>query len=211
MRSVITYNTIEDALLTGQEDHSSLSWLHDDVGSVSLESALQAVERVELLSSLDIPQNILGELPKKLIERYHQRAATESAWELARHPQHIRYPLLVFYCVPRKQDVIDELVDLIIQVIHKISVRAERKVIKELTTDLVKVHGKTNLLFRIAEAILEDPEGPVCDVIFPVVNQKTIEHLVKELQSSGPSYTRVIYTKIRNLTLSTIGGWSRVF
>ena len=121
------------------------------------------------------------------------RAATKVPRSL-RHPQHIHYPLLVFYC-PTKARRYSRLVDLIIQIIHKISVRAERKVIKELATDLVKVHGKTNLLFRIAEALLEDPEGRLCDVISlgePKDDRTSCQRAVR-----GPSYTRIIYTKIR--------------
>ena len=40
-------------------------------------------------------------------------------------------------------EVLDGLVDLLIQVVHRMGTRAERKVMKTLLEDLRKVHGKT--------------------------------------------------------------------
>ena len=55
-------------------------------------------------------------------------------------------------CWLRRREVTDSLVDLLIQAIHKIGVRAEKRVEKELLDDLKRVTGKTAVLFRIAEA-----------------------------------------------------------
>jgi hypothetical protein len=68
----------------------------------------------------------------------------------------------------------DGLVDLLIQIVHKLSVRAERKLVRELVGDFKQVHGKNALLFRIAEAALENPDGRVRDVIYPVVGETTL-------------------------------------
>ena len=133
----------------------------------------------------------------ELVDHFRQRAARETAWELKRHPDHIRYPLLAFYCLPREAQVIDGLVDLLIQVVHQISARAERKVVKELISDFVKVNGKTNILFRIAEAVHDEPDGVVRNVVFPVADQETIANLVKEFRSDGAAYKLRVHTKMR--------------
>jgi hypothetical protein len=52
----------------------------------------------------------------ELVRRFRRRAATESGWELRRHPDEIRLPLLVFYCVPREADLVDGLVELLMQI-----------------------------------------------------------------------------------------------
>jgi len=44
------------------------------------------------------------------IRRFRRRAAT--AWELRRHPDRIRLPLLAFWCGARQAEVIDGLVEL---------------------------------------------------------------------------------------------------
>jgi hypothetical protein len=88
-------------------------------------------------------------------------------------------------------------VDLLIQIVHRISVRAEKKVVEELVGDLQKVHGKTTLLFKLAEAALDHPEGVVKEVLYPVVSEQTLSNLVKEYRAHGPTYRRYVYTILR--------------
>ena len=87
--------------------------------------------------------------------------------------------------------------DLLIQIVHRISVRAEKKVVDELLGDLQKVHGKTTLLFKMAEAALEQPNGVVKEVLYPVVSEQTLSDLVKEYRSNGPTYRRHVHTILR--------------
>ncbi len=58
---------------------------------------------------------------------------------------------MAIFCWHRKKEIIDGLVDLLIQIIHRISVQAEKKVLKELLRDLKKVYGKTTILFKSAD------------------------------------------------------------
>ena len=49
----------------------------------------------------------------------------------------------------------------------------------------------------LAEAAVEQPEGTIKEVLFPVVGEHTLEALVKEYHSKGPVYRRYIHTLIR--------------
>src|SRR5919109_2968700 len=80
---------------------------------------------------------------------------------------------------------------------HRISVRAEKKVVEELLGDLQKVRGKTTLLFKMAEAALEHPNGVVKEVLYPVVSEQTLANLVKEYRAHGPTYRHHVYTILR--------------
>lgn len=117
--------------------------------------------------------------------------------ELRRHPEPIRYTLLAAFCWQRRQEIIDSLVDLLIQVIHRISVRAERRVITEILGELAKVQGKTTLLYRLAEAALAEPDGTVREVVFPVIGEQTLQELVREYRSQGPAYRHHVHTVLR--------------
>ena len=75
-----------------------------------------------------------------------------------------------------------------IETIHQIGARAERKVERELLEDLKRVSGKQNLLFNLADATLAQPDGVVRDVVFPVVGEQTLRDLVKEWKATGPTY-----------------------
>ena len=99
-------------------------------------------------------------------------------------------------CVTRS--LTDDLVDLLIETIHRIGARAERKVERELLNDIKHVTGKHNLLFELADATLAQPDGVVREVIFPVVGEETLRDLVKEWKATGPTYRTTLRTVIRN-------------
>ncbi len=178
-------------------DHAAFERLRADPGRVGLESLLGQVEKLRQLRALALPADILKPFHQELVKRMRRRAATESAWEFERHPDEVGLPLLVFYCVPREAEIVDSLVELLMQVTHKMTDSAERRVIKELFADFQSVRGKTGLLFRIAEAAAGHPDGIVRDVIFPVASEETIAKLVKEYRASGKCYNERVHTELR--------------
>ena len=187
-----------DAFLQNSDNEpAALVAIKKDPGRIGLSSVMKEIDKLDALRQLGLSQDIVHGLHPKLRDRYRQRTATESAWHLRRRPSAIRHALLVFYCVPRVSEIVDGLIDLLIQVVHGMGARAERKVSKELLADIQKVRGKTNILYRIAEAALGTPEGRVRDVIFPVASERTIEELVREFHANGPQYKIQIHKKIR--------------
>ncbi|EME8477315.1 hypothetical protein V0J68_004782, partial [Escherichia coli] len=66
----------------------------------------------------------------------------------------------------RQRESIYGLIELFIQIVHRLSVRSERRLVKTLLADFQRVHGKTALLFRIAEAALNNPDGLVKEVVY---------------------------------------------
>ena len=186
-----------DALLEDNGGGSPLLDLRADPGRVGLESILEEVEKLERLRALAVPTDVLRSCSAASIKRYRRRATTENPWELRRHPEAIRIPLLVFYCVPRRAELIDGLIELLIQITHRITVRAERRVTAEILNDFQHVRGKAGILLRIAVAALDNPDGAVRDVIFPVADEQTFENLIKE-QRAGASYRQRIHTIVRS-------------
>ena len=81
--------------------------------------------------------------------------------------------------------ITDGLVDLLIETIHHIGARAERKVERELLEDLKRVSGKQNLLFELADAALTNPDGIVREVVYPVVGEQTLRTLLKNGRLPG--------------------------
>jgi hypothetical protein len=176
---------------------SSVSWLKDDTGKVGLDRILQAVEKINYLRDLSIPGELLASLPAKWLQKYYRRASTESAWELRRHPDVICYALVAVFCWQRQMEITDNLIDLLIQVVHNIGKRAENKIDKKLLEDLKLVHGKTGLLFKLAEVAVEQPEGIIKDVLYPKVSLETLKNLVKEYKSSGKAYQEEVHQVVR--------------
>lgn len=86
----------------------------------------------------------------------------------------------------------------LIETVHRIGAWAERKVERELLEDLKRVSGKQNLLFNLADAALDQSDGVVRDMVFPVVGEQTLHDLVKEWKATGPTSRITLRTVIRN-------------
>ena len=172
--------------------------LRSDPGKPSLAGVQDELAKLELVREIDLPPDLFdGVLPHEL-ERYRRRVAAEAPYELRRHPEAARLTWLAAFVQLRGRTLTDDLVDLLIETIHRIGARAERRVDRELLDELKRVSGKQNLLFDLAGATLEQPDGIVRDVVFPVVGEQTLRDLVKEGKATGPSYRTTLRTVIRN-------------
>ena len=177
---------------------ASLLQLRGDPGRPSLASVQDELSKLELIRRLGLPADLFDHALPQELERYRQRVAVEAPYELRRHPEPARLTWLAAFAHLRGRTLIDDLVDLLIETIHRISARAERKVDRELLNDIKRVTGKQNLLFEVADAMLEKPDGIVREVVFPVVSEETLRNLVKEWKATGPAYRTTLRTVIRN-------------
>ncbi len=110
---------------------------------------------------------------------------------MRRHPTQIRYTLIAAYCWQRSQEITDTLVELLINLIHRIGTRAERTVDKEILKDIKRVHGKNRLLYEFASASIANPDETVRNVIYPIASEQTLRDLIVEFKQHGTYEQRV--------------------
>ena len=182
---------------TVEPEHSPLQQLKIDPGRVSLETALAEISKLQQLRHLGLPPDLFRHVAPRMLQQYRQRAAVENVYEIRRHPAYMRYSLLAAYCWLRAQEVTDGLIELLIQIIHRIGATAERRVERELIGTLKRVAGKNTLLCQLAETALAHPDGVIREVLFPVVDEQTLADLVNELKSTGPAYRQQVSTVMR--------------
>ena len=172
--------------------------LRGDPGRPGLAGVQEALSRLKLVRGIALPTGLFDDVLPHELERYRRRFSTEAPYELRRHPEATRLTGLAVYAHLRGRILTDDLIDLLIETIHHIGARAERRVEHELLDDLKRVTGKQNLLFEVAGAALEKPDGVVRDVVFPVVGEQTLRDLVREAKATGPAYRTTLRTVIRN-------------
>ena len=114
------------------EDTISFSDLKSDPGRIGLESVLKEVTKLRTIHQINLPDNLFNNISQKILNKYKQRAVTEDLRELRRHSEPVRYTLISVFFWLRRREITDNLIELLIQIIHRIGVRAERKVEKEL-------------------------------------------------------------------------------
>jgi TnpA family transposase len=175
-----------------------LQELRADPGRATLDNLFQEIAKLERIRALQLPPPLFDDLAPTVLQAYRHRVAVEEPYELRRHAVPLRMTLLAAYCLLRGRELTDILVDLLLELVHRLGAKAERKVEKALVDDLRRVHGKTGRLYRVAEASLDHPPGVVHEVIFPVVSEATLRDLVKEWKATGPFYRGHVQTVMRS-------------
>ena len=152
---------------------STFEKIKASVGPVGLKSLHKEIIKLQILRSVGITSEVFTGIPFKVIKILERRAKNETAWEMRRHPSEIRYGLMACFTHISTMEVIDSIVEMFMAIIHRIDVRAEKQRDKELLKDIKHVEGKTQILFRVAEAVMSNPDGSIRDVIFHKVKEET--------------------------------------
>ncbi len=179
-----------DALLISKAQTVSLTELKADPGKAGLKNAIYEIDKLTLLTGITLPDELFTGVSRKFIGRHKHRISVESIHETARHSDRVRHALLASFCFLRRQEITDNLVDLLIQIIHGIRARSKKKVEKEMLNDLRKVSGKTNILCQLAETAITNPDSIIREAIYPIVSERILNILVKELKASGQASFR---------------------
>ncbi len=168
-------------------------------GNVSLETMLTEIDKLLAVRAVGLPVDLFSDVAPKVVSGWRARAAVESPSHLRTHPLPLRVTLLAALLREREREITDTLVELLIATVHRIGARAERKVTEELLNAFKRVSGKENILFKLAEASVQSPEGTVREVVFPAVagGEQTLRELVHEFKASGPVYRRTVQTTLR--------------
>lgn len=173
----------------------NMSDLREEPGKANVKNIIREMDKLECLRDIRLPKNLLAGLSTNMLTLYKQRVATEPLREIRRHPNFKKYSQLAIYCQLRAEEVTDTLVQMLFQITHGVDKRSENRIVKEYVADIRRVRGKPELLFRIANAALDNPDGTVRDVIFPVVGEQTLKDLIAEFKSSGSYFTQQVLAK----------------
>src|SRR5271165_222278 len=183
-----------------------LNFVCGDPGRASLDSVMQEIERLQTIRAVGLPADLFADALPHELELYRRRVAAQPPSDLRRLPEAARLTWLAAFAHLRGRALTDSLVELLVETVHTIGARAERRVEQQVINDLRRVSGKTNLLFEIANASLAQPDGTVRQVVFPVAGEQTLRDLVREWQC-GPTYRKTLRTTIRN---SYVGHYRRM-
>lgn len=171
--------------------------LKGDPGRIALESVLKVADRLAFIRSLNLPHPMLATVGKPWIDQIRRRVASEKASEMRRHAPARRLGMYAVFLMTREAEIVDGLVDLLIETVHRIGAKAERKVAMAVARDVEAVYGKEKLLADIAVATIARPDGTVCDVIFPIAGEKKLAAIIKEHQARGV-WPRRVYETMRS-------------
>jgi hypothetical protein len=190
-----------DAAAQAEADpaESVLALIRSMPGNVSLESL--KTERRKLLAArgTGLPQRLFADVAPRVLASWRGRCAVESPSHLRRRSADSAITLLAAWVHERTREITDDLTELLIATVHRIDARAHKKVTKELVIAFKRVDGKENLLFKIAEASLSEPDGTVSEVVYPAVcgREQTLKELVHDYKTKRPVYRRTMQMTLK--------------
>lgn len=169
-------------------------------GEPKVKNIKRVAARLKRLQEIGLPPDLFADIPLPFLQQYKQQVAVESISHLRRRDanpqQHDQlYTMLAAFCWVRQREITDYLVDLFIHILNDIRLRAKSRVEKQLVADYIKVGGKQQLLFRLVQAMWNNPAGVIEAVLYPIVGKDRLEALVEEARHQGP-YHQSIQTQI---------------
>ncbi len=191
-----------DALLEAkpsEEDETEWTiWqsIKAEPGKAGLNSVKEAASRLNLLREVGLSADLFKDVPPKLLERYAKRASVEEPFELRRHAGPLKVTLMSAFLHRRSEDLTDNLVDLLVETVHKMGKKAERRIDAGLGEALQKAAGKMAKLYRMAKAAVDAPKGTIEDVIFPAAPEKWLLTLIQEVEK-GSDYRGKVRTSLQ--------------
>jgi hypothetical protein len=133
------------------------------------------------------------------------KAALASLSHLQRHQTEQTITLLAAFCWVRQRELTDQLIELVIQLLNRIRLKAKQRVEQELLVDFIRVGGK-QLLYRLATAMWDNPDGIIRDVLFPLIGEDRLYQLVEEAKRTGNYYQSVLREYARYLSMKNRRG-----
>ena len=168
--------------------YSGFETLKAEPAAVGVDNLKRAVEKLQQLRAVGVKREDLSDISPPALRLLQRRARNERVSEMREHPTAIRYALLACFVFMRTSEVTDEVTQMMLEIIHRMDTKSEQQLDRKILQDIKKVEGKVQLLFRIADAITQQPGGTIKEVIFPRVKEEVFHHLAAEYKASGPQY-----------------------
>jgi hypothetical protein len=182
-------------------DNSEIKFKHlkIDIPGAKLKNVYRAVQKIDCLTQLDLPSDVLSGLSEKLIKKYYQRVMAERPSGMREHKPRVRYATFSIFCYFRSQLHIDSLADLFMKLAHQLQTKSESFVDKKILSEVKCVDGKFDILYKLSVSASENPTGVIQDTIYPQVGQEILKNLAKELYFRGRWYQTQVHMKMQSL------------
>lgn len=174
------------------EDEFTLNDLKYNLGRASLDTVMSGAKKLKRLKEISILSSInpanIEQLPINLVKKYHQQVMNIFPSELLKMSDNKRYAVLICFSYYQVMSLTDSLIDMLIQLVHKVDIKAKKKVMKEFWNNRRETYDKDRVLNHLAEISINNPKGIIEQEIYPKVSKEVLEAVLKK--SKGEVYYR---------------------
>jgi hypothetical protein len=168
---------------------SHLDWIKTYPAKTGMKTILTEIEKLKYIRRFRIHRDVhFAGISDALINSMADRIRAEDAYQIRRHPPAVRYTLLAALGYILGAEITDNIIKIFLQLIRRIEKKADKTLEKELIGEIKRVYGKRQILYQVALAVTENPDGIVRDVVYPVVGESVFKRLIEELKGSASHY-----------------------
>lgn len=174
-------NYIDNALLNlaYNAGETKLTFLKYNSGKSNRDSIAVEIEKLQILQQLQLTTSTIPlDVSSNVLRYYKRKIISDTPKQVMDRPKHIRYPLVVIFCYLKRQEIIDNLADHLINFIHKIKKKADKTELA-LNHEIVKLSRGLDSLYQVAEVARDKPASIIQEAIYPVVPKEQIEAIIK--------------------------------
>jgi hypothetical protein len=99
-----------------------LRQLKKETSSAKLKNVEFEIRKLNQLKSVFLPLQVFQSIPRKYLQKYYTRVLAESPSHIIKYESKSRYATMATFCYVRSEILTDNLVDLFLQLIHKMKV-----------------------------------------------------------------------------------------
>ncbi len=189
-----------DGLLIMRDGMSWMNTITRWMRGIKVEEIELETEKLKFLKLLNYPP-ILTKLTPKHLKRYYRNIISKYPSAIKEMPETNKYALLVIFCFVKKIDISDTLVEILINVTHKIFITGENRSKIQLSKlkEIKKSYNHKQTLKILVDAILDSEDNVVKQAIYPKLSKKKLLLLQQQLSdNSANTFNDLSYNNSRS-------------
>jgi TnpA family transposase len=184
-------------------EHPSLMQMRQATGSTSRDTFYTMAERVTFTNALNLARLDIHKLDREWRYDVVRRIEKLDPWEIRRTDQTSQIGMYATFLGSKTAEYIDALVETLIDAVAKIQRSKEAEVAKSVGKQAKQIYDKEALLREILSAALHNPERPIGDVVFDMIDKPAAVAIINK-KIERPSWAQDVFALMR-------GSWSSYY
>jgi len=196
----------QDILLSSLNDegtYPSFLQMRQATGSTSRDTFNVMAQRVAFTNELNLAKLHIQKLDHEWRDEIIRRVEKLDPWEIRRMDNVAQIGMYTTFLGSRTSEFIDALVETLIDAVAKIQRTKEAEVAKAVGKQAKQIYDKEALLREILSAALHNPERPIGDVVFDMIDRPAAVAIINK-KIEKPSWAQDVFALMR-------GSWSTYY
>jgi len=196
----ITKKLIDLILETPEQEISCYEWIKRKPGRLGMKTILEEIDKLNFIKEFNVTPKYLEGISQSIFHQLKERGLPEDSYQMKRHPENIRYTIMIVLLHFKHMDVTDNIVRTLLRLLQRIENKADKFIEKDLIRNVRKVYGKSKILYKLALASVSNPKGTIQDIIFKEVKEEILKRIVEEYKTGDQE---IDYDKARIKVMKT--------